>query len=191
MSLSALRPALPPTFNIPHLCPVNQTCVCYPPLHLVLSSDRLVTMLFVYSALGELPLHFPCSKAHYQSCHFSAQKLSFNKDVKALRQESSRMSFSPVLHPSFQLSCPVCPQLDWVIGGSLVGVMGSSKHHTHFKLLPILASVYGIPSSAVVICLPNPTVSLTQQSFLVTTLLIIVHLEEGLENCGPTGLLCL
>ena len=39
----------------------------------------LVSLLIAYSVLGELPLHSCCNKTCYQSCQFSAQKLSFNK----------------------------------------------------------------------------------------------------------------
>lgn len=96
------------------------------------------------------------------------------------------MSLAPGLLPSFQLSCPVCPRLDLVLRGSLVGGLGSSKYRIDSKLFPTLASVYGIPSAAVAICVPSfPTVSLSQQSFLVATLLTTVYLEQGLENYDP------
>ena len=150
---------------------------------------------FPHLQLNQLPYY--CFFLPSESCHCTsvavkhsiihgvpAQKLSFNKDAKALKCKSSEVSFVEVFHASFHWTCPRCSSLEEVFEGcqngsllllfhcyvmsdslwphgrqharllcpslsssicsdscALSQSLGSSKHLTCSKPLPILASV--------------------------------------------------
>lgn len=162
--------ALLPVFNIPSLRPISLTdSAVLHSSHCLSPPMKRVTLLPVYSALGELRSH--SSKALYQSCQFPAQKLSFTKDVM---KGVEPLEFQDALGAG--VPCFLSSNLSYMPNLGL-GVYGVLKEEFRLKQTPDLLQTTAHSCLCLcycfhcfAVCLLNPIVSLSHHSFLVVKL---------------------
>lgn len=139
-----------------------------------LSSDwisYLVTCLF---GLKRAATALSLQQTHHQSRQFPAQSCHL---VRMEGRWNTRKNVFCSSIPCFlSLNLFYMRKLGLGAWGCRMEELGSSKHQTCCKPRLVLASVYAIPSAAVVFCLLNPLVALSHQSFIVVKLPVTFHL---------------
>lgn len=182
--------ALPPVFNIPAPRPISLTDSAILHSSYFLSPPiKCVILLPVCSALGELHSH--STKALYQSRQFPAQKLSFTKDVmkgvEPLDFQDALGTGTPCFLSS---SMSYMPNLELGVYRVLKGEFRlkqtldllQTTAHSHLCLCCFF--------HCFAICLLNPTVSLSHQSFLVVKLPSFSIQNRGWQNVAHSLASC-